>query len=51
VHMAGHHYKDQVLNGWYGMLGGMEDVWEKGDLQRDLNVEVRRWWEEKGYVR
>jgi hypothetical protein len=49
--MAGHHYKDQVLNGWYDMLGGMEDVWEKGDLQRDLNVEVRRWWEEKGYVR
>ena len=51
VHMAGHHYKDQALNGWYDMLEGMEDVWESGDLQRDLGGEVARWWEEKGYVR
>lgn len=50
VHMAGHHHKDQALNGWYDLLEGMEDVWESGDLQRDLDGEVRRWWEEKGYL-
>lgn len=51
VHMAGHHYKDQALNGWYDMLETMEDVWESDSVQRDLDSEVRLFWEGKGYMR
>lgn len=49
VHMAGHHYKAQALNGWFDMLQGMEDVWETEMVQRDLNGEIRRFWEGKGF--
>ncbi|KAF1840008.1 glycosyltransferase family 34 protein [Cucurbitaria berberidis CBS 394.84] len=49
VHFAGHGNKGQVIEEWVGVLGNMEDVWEKGSVQRDVSREVAEFWRGLGY--
>lgn len=51
IHFAGNSHKDEALNGWADMLEDMEDVWEKGRVQRNVDGEVRQFWEGKGFRR
>lgn len=51
IHFAGNSHKDDALNGWADMLEDMEDVWEKGRVQRNVDGEVRQFWEGKGFRR
>lgn len=49
VHFAGNQHKDEVLNEWADMLDGLGDVWETGRVQRNVDGEVRQFWEERGW--
>lgn len=51
VHFAGNQHKDEEIPPWVDMLEGMEDVWESGRVQRNVDGEVKRFWEERGFAR
>lgn len=51
IHFAGHSHKDEAINEWADMLDGMEDVWETDRVLRNVDGEVRQFWEEKGFMR
>ncbi|KAF3043854.1 hypothetical protein E8E11_008539 [Didymella keratinophila] len=51
IHFAGNEHKDQALNEWMIMLDGMDDVWETGNVQRNVDGEVRQFWTERGSKR
>ena len=51
IHFAGHNHKGEAINEWADMLDGMEDVWETDSVLRNVDGEVRQFWEERGLVR
>ncbi|KAF3032789.1 hypothetical protein E8E11_003464 [Didymella keratinophila] len=51
IHFAGNQHKDEAINEWADMIDGLEDVWETGRVQRNVDGEVKQFWQEKGFRR
>jgi mannan polymerase II complex MNN10 subunit len=49
VHFAGRPGREELINGWLGMLTDLSDVWEQGSVQRDISKEVMGFWKGLGY--
>lgn len=49
VHFAGNQHKDQAIEEWMAMLGEMEDVWERGHVQRDVSADIAQFWKHLGF--
>ncbi|KAF2635366.1 galactosyl transferase GMA12/MNN10 family protein [Massarina eburnea CBS 473.64] len=49
VHFAGDWKKDEPMGEWEEKIAEMKNPWEQKRIQRDVSVEVKKFWEEKGY--
>lgn len=49
VHFAGHGDKGKKLTQWWDMSRQLDNVWESHTVQRDVNKEIKEWWQRNGY--
>lgn len=44
AHFAGHSHRLDEMPGWHDMLHELGNVWEEGDVQRDITREIEEYW-------
>lgn len=50
VHFAGHAEKGRAIEEYLEMLASLDNVWEKGRVQRNTSQEIGEFWRKLGYI-